>query len=155
MLFANSCGIGRDSEEVARLCSPDNKVEAVFERAGGGGATSGFTYALFIVKKGMKVMKSDDVLFQADHLKNLHLNWKSDRILEISYDEARIFKFTNFWQSSNVQNYQYVVELKLVSNKEGHALSKKDRFLEGYDMSGRIIHPDSSNDSISLEPLRN
>jgi len=153
LLSCLSCGMVDDFQEVARQSSLDGVVDAVMFRAGGGGATSGFSYSLFVVKKGSGIDKSNDVLLQADHLTNMRLAWKSDRILEISYDEARIFKFKNFWQSKDVQNFQYVVELKLAPNHGGHALSRRVRFLEGFDMSGRIIPSDSSRDSIPLDTL--
>ena len=75
----------------------------------------------------------------------MKLEWNVDKILEIHYDEARIFQFKNFWYSKDVQNFQYVVELKLAPlNEKGHSLSKKDRFIEGFDMSGNQINNDSN-----------
>lgn len=146
-ILITSCGLSDDFEEIVRLSSPDNLVDAILYRAGGGGATSGFTYSLFVVKKGMKPDKSNNILFQADHLTNANLVWLPDRILEIRYNEARVFQFKNFWHSRDIQNFQYVIEIKLAPTHDGHALSRKVRFLEGFDMSGRIISPDSSNDS--------
>lgn len=148
-LFA-SCGSIDDFQEVARQTSPDSVVDAVLFKAGGGGATSGFSYSLFVVEKGASFKKSDDLLFQGDHIKNLRLEWKNDKILEIHYDEARIFQFKNFWFSKDVQNFQYVVEIRLVPSKEKeNSLSKEDRFIEGFDMSGNRIENDSNQDTAS------
>ena len=40
--------------------------------------------------------------------------WSKPRKLEIRYDQARIFSFVNFWQSKDVDNFKYVVEVQLV-----------------------------------------
>src|SRR5262245_31173191 len=47
-------GCASESEELWRITSPDSRVDAVFIQLGGGGATVGFSYKLFIVPRGAK-----------------------------------------------------------------------------------------------------
>jgi hypothetical protein len=51
--------------------------------------------------------------FVADHPKDLKIRWRAPRKLEIVYDEARFFQFSNFWHSKEVDDFKYVVELQL------------------------------------------
>ena len=101
-----------ESEEW-RVTSPDSRVDAVFIQVGGGGPTVGFSYKLFIVPRGAKPNKTGELLL-ADKIGNVNGVWSKPRKLEIRYDQARIFSFANFWQSKDVDNFKYVVELQLV-----------------------------------------
>ena len=76
------------------------------------GATTGYAHQIYIVVPGADY---DDAkpIFVADKVDNLAVTWSSERTLEISYDSARIFNFTNFWQSSEVDNFQYVIKVSL------------------------------------------
>lgn len=103
---------GTDYEELWRVSSPDSRVDAVLVRTGGP-ATVGFSYRLFIVPKAASPGKSGEVLL-ADQVRNLAAFWRPPRTLELRYDEARIFSFSNFWHSKDVDNFNYVVELWLV-----------------------------------------
>lgn len=101
-----------DYEEMWRVPSPDSKVDAVLVRTGGP-ATVGFSYKLFIVPRGTLPGKSGELLL-ADRVRNITAVWQKARKLELRYDEARIFSFTNFWHSKEIDDFKYVVELRLV-----------------------------------------
>ena len=103
-------------EEQARLASPDRRVEAVWVQIDGGGATTDFAYHLYIVRFGDKPKRGRQLLI-ADRINNLKMLWREPRRLEISYDSARIFNFFNFWHERDVDNFKYVVEIRLSPNK--------------------------------------
>jgi len=120
-LIAFSCvvlllGCSESYEEQARLLSPDRRVEAVWVQMGGGGATTGFAYHLHIVRAGDKPQRGMRLLV-ADKISNVKLSWRGPKRLEISYDSARIFNFFNFWHDREVDNFTYVVEIRLSPNK--------------------------------------
>lgn len=105
--------------EHARLKSPDGLVDAVLVE-GDAGATTSFTYAVFIVPSGTKFdeksewFESGQTLFTADKERNLQLVWREPKVLEVKFEKARIHNFRNFWSAQEVQNYDYKVELILV-----------------------------------------
>jgi hypothetical protein len=111
MIFVSACS--SDSEELWRVTSPDSRVDAVIIRIGGGGATVGFSYKLFIVPRGEKAGTTGECLL-ADKIGDVSATWRKPQNLEIRYDQARIFSFQNFWQSKDLDNFKYVVELQLV-----------------------------------------
>jgi hypothetical protein len=106
------CGCGANSEELWRVTSPDSRVDAVLVKAGGP-ATVGFSYKLFVVPKGAHPGNTGELLL-ADHVSNLTAVWPKPGRLEIRYEEARIFSFSNFWQAKKLDNFKYIVELRLV-----------------------------------------
>ena len=127
MFNSIGCGIGGLGDEIARITSPDDKVDAVLYRNGGAGAVSSTVYNLIIVKKGGDFSKDNSVLFQADHVDSLKIEWEKADIFKIKYREARIYKFCNFWQHREVDNFRHVIELQLEQTKSGYALSNRDR----------------------------
>ena len=133
-LFSGCINIAgeRHSQEIERVKSPDGTVDAVLVR-GGGGATTGFDFSVFIVPSGTpfdeksELFNSEIDLFGADHLENLKLVWREPKFLEIRYDKARIFKYRNYWRRKEVQDYKYVVEIKLVPTNDKSSLDEKDK----------------------------
>ena len=99
-------------EEVARIKSEDSVVEAILVRANAG-ATTSYVYSLYIVPAGEKKNKGNE-LFRADKVEGLDINWKENKYLEIKFKKGRIFYFKNFWLSEDVQNFRYVVEIRLM-----------------------------------------
>jgi hypothetical protein len=99
-------------EELSRIPSPDRLVEALVVRVDGG-ATTGFSYRVYVVPTGGARQDADEVLL-VDCVKNLRAEWRDARQLEIHFDEARIFRFINFWRSKEVQSLRYVVEVMLI-----------------------------------------
>jgi hypothetical protein len=115
VLFLNSCE-GR--EEVLRLLSPDNQVEAVLIETNRG-ATTPLRYLLYLVSPGSSPSKHDLVL-EAIHIEGFEIKWRESKFLEIRYKNARIYHFQSIWSSSS--NYKYKVELRLIPLKEGSTI---------------------------------
>ncbi|MEK8018109.1 MAG: hypothetical protein VSS75_014640 [Candidatus Parabeggiatoa sp.] len=89
-------------EEMARISSPDFRVDAILIRANAG-ATTSFVFEVYIVQSG-DVPTEDDLLFRGDKMEGLKLRWVQSKLLTIQYEQGRIFHFSNFWSSQNVQN---------------------------------------------------
>jgi hypothetical protein len=120
-------GLEINPKEEARVTSPDSLVDAVLSEANCGAACP-FIYHVSIVPRGdppAGVPKYD--LFTADYVSGLRLQWAEPRVLEIVYDSARIHYFTNHWSSEDVENYDYVVELRLVGPDHGRSLTARNR----------------------------
>jgi hypothetical protein len=117
LLFVQSvvlAGCASPQEEVWRISSPDRRVDAVWVKVDGG-ATVDFSYNLFIVPFGGRPKNGTQVLV-ADRIKNLSVKWREPKRLEVIYDAARIFNFFNFWHDRDLDNYGYVVEIRLMPN---------------------------------------
>src|SRR5262249_9175471 len=91
-----------------------SRVDAVFVRIGGP-AMVGFSYKLFVVPHGARTPDSGERLL-AERVKNLTVVWRETKKLDIRYDEALIYKFTNYWHSKGVDDNKYVGELRLLPN---------------------------------------
>lgn len=121
---------GKTSErEILRIPSPDNRVEAVLTEISGG-ATTSFVYNLYIVPSKTELSKKAHELFRADHVDEIKVFWSEVKLLKIQYKEARIFHFKNFWQSKEIENYSYVVELRLEPTQSSFSLSERDRWVK-------------------------
>lgn len=112
--------------ELERIKSPDNKVEVVLVQRDCG-ATTSKSFNVFVVGTGKKT-QADDLVFKADHIEGLSLLWREPKFLEIKYKQARIFQFMNFWQTKDVDNFAYVVEVRETPLSQLHALSPSDRW---------------------------
>lgn len=109
ILTACSC----EDTEIQRVKSPDGKVEAVHVR-GNCGATTAYSEQIYIVTTGGKLPAEKEFSkFVADHADGLEMAWREQKVLEVRYNKARIFKFSNFWGSNDVENFEYVVEIRL------------------------------------------
>ena len=108
-------GCSASHEEQVRLVSPDRRVEAVWVQINAG-ATTDFFYHLYIVPFGDKTKRGTERLV-ADRVSNLKISWRESKRLEVSYDAAWIYSFHNYWHNRNVDNYKYVVEIRLSPNK--------------------------------------
>ncbi len=115
-------------EEISRVKSPDSFVDAVLVQSNCG-ATTPYGYLLCIVPTGGKY-KKDEYLLNADHVDGLEIHWRQPKLLEIRYREARIFHFSNFWHTREVQDFAYVVELRLVPSSPTFSLSERDRWIK-------------------------
>jgi hypothetical protein len=114
ILFFPSCG-NVEREEILRVKSSDSMVEVILIRTNAG-ATTAYGYMLYIVPPGAQPKEGQEI-FKADNVEDLQVTWKEPKILGITYKKARIFFFTNFWQSKEVQNFNYVVTIDLEQHK--------------------------------------
>lgn len=113
-LFLSGCGkndlcVG---DEVSRVSSPDNRVDAVLTR-GNCGATTSYSYRVYLVNVG-KTPNENDMVFLSDNAESISVTWQTSKKLLIYYGEARIFKFRNFWSSTEIENSKYVVSIDLM-----------------------------------------
>jgi hypothetical protein len=110
------------------LRSKDHKVDPVLVETDAGATTSTGTHIL-IVKTGMKIKQADlkYSILSCDHTSLLKVYWAANEKLIISYDKARIFKYTNFWNSEGIDNWTYVVEIFLNCTSPDHQLNEHDR----------------------------
>ena len=63
-----------------------------------------------MVQTGKTPVESD-IIFLADKAEGVSVFWQTPKKLVISYKEARIFKFKNFWSSKDLDNFQYIVSV--------------------------------------------
>ena len=96
-------------EEVARHTSLDKIVDTVVIQKNCG-ATTSTNDLIFIVPHGESVEDYSPV-FIADHVEDLEVNWVDNKQLEIRYREARIFNYTNFWHSKDIDSFKYQVKI--------------------------------------------
>lgn len=96
------------SKIVSREVSPDNRVDAVIAKVNCG-ATTDYSFRVHIVPAGSEPLGNH--VFLADHIKGLEVNWIENQKLAITYDEARIFEYTNFWHSKELDNFEYFVSI--------------------------------------------
>lgn len=109
-----SCG-ELPGEEIQRVTSPDKLVDAVLvERQTG--ATVATPIELYIVPSGRN-WKGNAPVLRGDNLEGLQVTWQRPRFLEIHYKKGRIFSFTSFWHSADIQQFKYVIELRLVPER--------------------------------------
>lgn len=129
LAYSVSMPVSRISyKELLRVSSPDSMVDAVLVQTNID-ATTSYGYRLYVVPIGSQP-KYDTENFRADHLEGWTMNWKEPKLLEIKYDKARIFRFSNFWQSMSFKDGSYVVEIRLAPRSETFSLSPRDRWTE-------------------------
>ena len=125
LLLLVACDSEVEDEVIDRVVSPDGVVDAVLVRRNLG-ATTSYVYRVHIVPTGAEPEEGLE-RFIADHVSGLEIKWQQPQLLTISYGEARIFKFTNFWSSEKANNFKYVVELRLDPASKTVSLSIDDR----------------------------
>lgn len=121
-------GDRQDFVEIERSRSPDGRVEAIV-KSGSIDATTPNVVELYIVQSGADV-KDENLVLVGDHFQDVTISWRRDRFLDITYLEGRIFRYQNFWQSKAVDEYSYVVEIRLIPPTDTFSLSDRDRWQE-------------------------
>jgi|GEM_PF-3212992 len=134
-IFQSACAFGEwHYEEIGRFTSPDTMTDAVWVR-GGGGATTGFVYEVYLVPKGLKFDKDAASfkysVFAGDHLDDFQIVWREPKLIEFHFTHARILAYRNYWHYWNPNSPEidrhYVIETKLVQIGAGSTLSEADR----------------------------
>ena len=88
-----------EEKEVLRVPSPGGKFEAVLSTRDGG-ATTSVVYLVTIVRKGKAIGDHPDAVL--DNVTSREsgeapsLRWRSPRHLEIGFEKARVFSYSNF-----------------------------------------------------------
>lgn len=106
-----SCS-GPEGTVLGKATSPNRLVDA-FLVARKAGATVPTPIELYLVPHGQD-WKRETAVLRGDKFEGLTMAWSQQRLLEIRYRKGRIFKFTNFWNSAEIQQFQFTVELRLV-----------------------------------------
>lgn len=108
-------GGGATGEGLERVSSPDGRAEAVVIAQDAGATTSEIT-SVFLVAPASKVTDGDRrnsrPVFSADQLEDFRLEWSEIRLLRISYKNARIMHFQNFWLHPAIEEYEYIVRIE-------------------------------------------
>jgi hypothetical protein len=107
------------AEEIKRVTSLDHRVDAILV-VNGGDATAPDAMLIYIEPTGAPV--SGTPVFVGDHFNGLDFGWSGYQDLTIIHAAGRIFNFTNFWQSSEVDNFKYTVVIHL--NESNHPVFK-------------------------------
>jgi hypothetical protein len=107
----NNCAPAPDEEEKSRIKSPDSIVDVVVTEVKAG-ATAANPTKIYIVPTGAKFSGENFVLL-ADRFEIETVEWVGPKQLGISFHSGRIFEYSNFWQSRDVQNFQYIVQIYL------------------------------------------
>jgi len=79
-----------------------------------------FAYLVHVVPKGRSWTKGHE-RFVFTHPTNLLMAWREAGYLELCFDDARIYGFQNRWESGDVQDWRYIVYIKLVQPAAGCA----------------------------------
>jgi hypothetical protein len=66
---------------------------------------------VYIVPAGSTKMRYPVML--GDDFVGLKLRWSAPRFLTVEFSKGRIFEFENFWESKSVQNFRYIIEIRL------------------------------------------
>ena len=109
------------------MISPDGVVDAVLIQDNCGALCS-FGYSVFVVPRGQRAPRDfERAVFHADSMVDEKLTWKSERVLEIAYSKAEIYKFRNISYplgeyGAKEKNWKYRVEVRLAPSA-GSALS--------------------------------
>ena len=115
-------------EEVSRVTSPDDIVDAVIVQKNCG-TTASNAYRVYVIKKDwIPNSEGGDPVFVSDNTDDIYIHWGDDKQLLISYAKARIFHFKNFWHSKEVDDFAYIVSVtENVTKFSGtHKVGKED-----------------------------
>lgn len=104
-----SCDVAES--EVARIPSPDGRIDLVISSADSG-ATTSVSYFVNLVPRNGKPDKEKSS-FVADKVANLNVYWADAKRVVIQYSDARVFHFSNFWHAKEIDNFEHVVQLRL------------------------------------------
>lgn len=111
-------------KEQARVAAPGGKVDAVLAEMATD-ATVGHAYEIHLVPAGSTRFATASL--RADKAAGISLHWRDAHTLLIRCEAARIFAFSNFWQSAEVDNYTYTVALELDGCRYPAAAPDKDK----------------------------
>lgn len=118
-----------DGEVISRVASPDGAVEAIIVE-GSAGATDGFSSRVYLVLPGteysnkLPMFDPKRTIVRADGVNGLTIVWKDSKTLEIRYQSARIFQFTNFVDRTDSQQKMTRYNIRLIEVSDQSAYSK-------------------------------
>lgn len=102
----------KESDELAlKKTSPDNKVDMLL-MSDSFGATTSKIYYLYLTPHNQPPSKNNLIII-GDHFDKLEVAWLKNQFVELKYNKGRIFKYTNFWSSKDIDDNKYLVEIRL------------------------------------------
>jgi hypothetical protein len=97
---------------VQRLPSPDGLVDALLV-VRPTASIAETVYELYIVPHRGNP-RSQDLILRGSLFSQVRIVWRKSRWLDLCYASAYILEFKNYWQSPDVQNLEYMVEIRLM-----------------------------------------
>ncbi|MBF0137047.1 MAG: hypothetical protein HQL65_12475 [Magnetococcales bacterium] len=94
-LLIRSCDDFVSRDEILRLTSPDQQVDAVMVEINAG-ATTAYVYKVYLMPTGKKPVEHDKHVFGATHLDDWKIKWLDSNRVVIIYSRADIFHYTNY-----------------------------------------------------------
>jgi hypothetical protein len=120
LLVFHTCTSTFGHEELARVSSPDESVDAVLVRYNGIGATVGYIYALHLEPGNDRLLDDEGTfVLAADHLDEygMQLTWQGDHVLQVRYESAAIHDFKKEWTSEGIGTGTSRVRVDLIRIK--------------------------------------
>ena len=99
-----------EQREALRKTSQDGVADFVVVQRDCG-ATTSVAISVFIVPAGGDT-DGERPVFKANRVDGLEVTWEAPKDLRIRYGRARIFNYTNFWWSREIENFKYVVAIR-------------------------------------------
>jgi hypothetical protein len=109
VLIAGLSAYSAATQELEHLESSDGEVVAIVVQSNPG-ATEPYGYTVYLVRHGSRDLGKPVLDASGSAPK---LNWISPRLLAISYSDMCIGAFRNHWNSTELQNGLYDVEIRL------------------------------------------
>ena len=120
VLFFFLAACSMDRKEIARISSPDHRVEAVIVNESGGGAAGSSEYYIYMAEN-TNPEKLGDSVFTASNCAGIHGVWLDNNTLQIAYHSGcSIRGFKNKWYSAKAdrQFRRFDVEIVLAKAQE-------------------------------------
>lgn len=112
LLLAGCSSLVCEDTEKPRVTSNDGLVDLIHIQRDCG-ATTSISEHLFLVPSGQERSGVRPVLTLEKAI-NLKARWQSGKKLEVNFDSARIHRFTNHWNSTDIADWLYEVNITLV-----------------------------------------
>lgn len=110
-LMLGGCGKKNSHEEKMKIYSSDGRVGAALIEVSTH-ATVSSVYELFIFETSSAPDFDLDPISRMDKIDRINLEWNDDLLKICIDDNARIWKFSNFWSSLKLENHKRIIKLE-------------------------------------------
>lgn len=110
-LMLGGCGKKNSYEEKMKIYSSDGRVGAALIEVSTH-ATVSSVYELFIFETSSAPDFDLDPISRMDKIDRINLEWNDDLLKICIDDNARIWKFSNFWSSLKLENHKRIIKLE-------------------------------------------
>ena len=107
----SGCGQKNNYEEKIKIYSADGRVGAALIEVSTH-ATVSSVYELFIFEATALPDFDLDPVARMDKIDKINLEWNDDLLKICIDDNARIWKFSNFWSSLKLENHKRIIKLE-------------------------------------------